>query len=87
MATCREVTRAIASDELAQAGWRARWAVRLHLLMCRHCRRYAEQIHAIGEMAGSLFRQEEDPEELARLQRSILSGQSAPAGESEPADE
>ncbi len=48
MPTCKEVTRAIASDELATAGRLRRGAVRMHLLRGRHCRRYAAQIRAIG---------------------------------------
>ena len=51
MLTCKEISRTIASDELASAGWRRRFAVRLHLLMCRHCRRYSRQIEAIGTAA------------------------------------
>ena len=50
MLNCKEVALLIASDELADAVWsdRARIRVRLHLLMCRHCRRYAAQLVAIG---------------------------------------
>ena len=51
MPTCREVSRMVASDELASAGWRRRLAFRLHWLMCRHCRRYSRQIEAIGTAA------------------------------------
>ena len=73
MLTCKEVTRAIASDELVSAGWQRRLAVRLHLFMCRHCRLYAAQIQAIGAAARSLFgRQEDDPRTLERLERGIL---------------
>ena len=51
MLNCKEVTRLIASDELADAVWLNRALVRLHLLMCRHCRRYAAQLRAIGAAA------------------------------------
>ncbi len=48
MLNCKEVARLIASDELADAVW-LDWAlVRLHLLMCRHCKCYAAQLRAIG---------------------------------------
>ena len=51
MLNCKEVTRLIASDELADAVWLNRALVRLHLLMCRHCRGYAAQLRAIGAAA------------------------------------
>ncbi|MDA2937363.1 hypothetical protein MYX75_03760 [Acidobacteria bacterium AH-259-A15] len=73
MLSCREVTRKIASDELADANWSQRIALRLHLLMCRHCRRYAAQLHAIGAAARNLLRQSsEDLDTLKRLERQIL---------------
>ncbi len=55
MPTCKEVSRVIATDELATAGWRQRLSVKLHLLMCRHCRNYARQIQEIGEATRRLF--------------------------------
>ena len=52
--------------------WR-RLALRLHVWMCPHCRRYAAQIRAIGAATQNLFREHpEDPEVLGRLQRTIL---------------
>ncbi len=73
MLSCKEVTRKIASDELAEAGWRERLAVRLHLLLCRHCRRYASQLRAIGAAARNLWwSRSQDPSTLERLERQIL---------------
>ena len=73
MLTCKEVSRTIASDDLAEAGLRRRLAVRFHLWMCRHCRRYATQMRQLGDMARGMFRgRSEDPETLARLQNQIL---------------
>ncbi len=54
MLNCREVTRLVASDQLQTAGWRTRLAVRMHLFMCHHCRRYVEQLRAIGRAARRL---------------------------------
>ena len=74
MLTCKNVATAIGRDE-----WRAapRWrrvAIRLHLLICRHCRRYAAQIRALGTAARSLLREHgEDPTVLERLHETILS--------------
>ena len=51
MPSCREIARMVASDELTDAGWVRRLSVRFHLLMCRHCTRYAAELRAIGASA------------------------------------
>ncbi len=73
MLCCQEVARQIASDEFTEANvWQRLW-VRLHLLMCRHCRRYAVQLHSIGETARSLWGpQTGDPSTLERLERELI---------------
>ena len=65
MPKCREVAAAVASDELARRLWHQRLAIRLHLAMCRHCRRYAAQLAAIGAGARSLYASEALNEALA----------------------
>jgi predicted anti-sigma-YlaC factor YlaD len=80
MPTCREVSRAVATDELERAGLWQRLGVRFHLLMCRHCRRYSEQLRAIGQATRELFR--EEPAEQAtveRLREAIRRGRKADA--------
>lgn len=90
MLSCREITRKIASEEFAEAGWRQRLGVRLHLFMCRHCRRYTAQLRAIGRAARSLWGarpEDEDPEVLKRLEEAILKGTprgSARSGSADP---
>ena len=73
MLNCKEIARLLASDGLEEASLSARARVRLHLLMCRHCRGYAAQLRAIGaagrEMWGSCT---EEHEVLRDLERSIL---------------
>ena len=73
MLCCQEVARRIASDEFKEANmWQRLW-VRLHLLMCRHCRRYAVQLHSISETARNLWGPHtEDPSTLERLERDII---------------
>ncbi len=73
MLCCQEVARRIASDEFTEANlWQRLW-VRLHLLMCRHCRLYAVQLHSIDETARNLWGpQTEDPSTLERLERDII---------------
>jgi len=73
MLSCKEVSGLIASEGLAEAGWRHRLAARLHLLMCRHCRRYARQMRQIGEAAKEVFSdQPVEPEARDRLRSTIL---------------
>ena len=71
--TCKDVAEAIGLDEWRAAPRWRRLALRLHLLMCSHCRRYAAQIQAIGTAVRSLFRKQgEDATILERLQETIL---------------
>ena len=73
MLSCKEVTRIVASDELAGAGWRRRQLVRFHIFFCRHCRRYAAQMRAIGQSARKLLGfGSEEPEAIRWLERAIL---------------
>ena len=73
MLNCKEVARSIATDELQAAGWRQRLAVRIHLLMCRHCRRYSRQIREIGDAAQEIFGKESlHSASRDRLRDSIL---------------
>ena len=73
MQTCKEVSRTIASDELSGASWTQRMAVKLHLLMCRHCRRYANQIDQLGVAARDfLSDQPSETESREQLRSAIL---------------
>ncbi len=74
MLTCKETAKAVAHDEVRTAPRWRRLALRLHLLMCPPCRRYAAQIRALGTAARSLLREHgEDPTVLERLRETILS--------------
>ena len=73
MPSCKEVARLIASEELIDAGWPKRVLVRLHLLMCRDCLRYAAQLRAISAATRERWgTRPEDKQILERLERSIL---------------
>ena len=61
-----------ASDRLASAGFRQRLAVRMHLLMCRHCRRYARQLRAVARAARELARGTEPTPVRAALEARLL---------------
>ena len=55
MLTCRDVTRLCASEDIRRAPFARRVAVRLHLLMCRHCCRYVRELSAIGAASRRAF--------------------------------
>ncbi len=73
MLNCRDVARSLASGEQPDGGKRRSLAIRLHLLWCRHCRRYASQLDLIG--LASKIAMQPGPEELElkeRLERTLL---------------
>jgi len=74
MLSCKEVSRTIAANELGSANWRRRISVKLHLLMCRHCRRYVRQIEAIGAATRQVFgeQQRPAPDSNEQLRQTIL---------------
>ena len=54
MIRCQEVATLLSTDQLAsQTVWR-RAGVRLHLMMCRHCRRFARQMALLKQAAADL---------------------------------
>lgn len=72
MLTCREATRLLASEQLEGAPLARKILMRLHLLVCEDCRRYAKELDAMGETAREAFRLPLDPAKLAELERVIL---------------
>ncbi len=80
MLSCKEVARTVASGALDESTWSRRLALRLHLLTCRHCRRYARQLRAIAVAARGLWREDsEDPSTLERLKRTIVQDSGRPS--------
>ena len=72
MLTCKDVSYALAADALPTAGWRRRLGIRLHLLMCDGCRRFAQELAALGETARQVARTAEpSPSEIAQTERLL----------------
>lgn len=85
MPSCRDLTWMISSGALADAPVRRRLAVRLHLMLCRHCLRYARQIRAIGSAARELLaRPSGERESLERLRYGLLGRIDSSAADREP---
>jgi anti-sigma factor ChrR (cupin superfamily) len=74
MLRCKEVTTLVASGGLEDAGLWLRMKVRLHLMMCRHCTKYAAQMRAIG----SSMRERFPTSDVEDLQRKILESADKP---------
>jgi hypothetical protein len=73
MSRCREAARAVAGEGLEGGGRLRALEMRLHLLLCRHCRRYARQVRALGGLARRLcLSAEPDEERLRELEARIL---------------
>ena len=56
---CRDLSRLVATDELAGASWTRRLCARIHLLLCAPCRGYSEEIHTIGRSARERYAAED----------------------------
>jgi hypothetical protein len=71
MLKCNEVVER--ADELVDGtplSFRQRWALRLHLMMCHHCRRYVRQLRLLVQ---SLHRKPEpaSQEEVNQVMRQL----------------
>ncbi len=51
MLRCRELAKMISDGSTEGAPFGRKIAIRLHLLMCAHCRRFFRQINLIGRLA------------------------------------
>jgi predicted anti-sigma-YlaC factor YlaD len=72
MPSCREVARTISTDSLERKSLPQRMIVFVHIMMCRHCRRYLKQMRAIGQAAREVFRDDPgDQETLDRLREHL----------------
>jgi hypothetical protein len=69
MPHCKDVARLVASEGFEEARRSLRLAVRVHLAMCRDCRRYGEQLRALGTATRGLMSVVPSEIEMARLKR------------------
>ena len=52
MLSCRELTRLVLAGEDRRLGWVARLRIRLHLLACRACPRFVDQVRFMRRASG-----------------------------------
>jgi hypothetical protein len=79
MLSCREVTTLHATDGLEQAAWTKRMGVRVHLLMCKHCRRYVRELARIGAAVRALYASTDEAREEALVRRVLDSVPDGPS--------
>jgi predicted anti-sigma-YlaC factor YlaD len=86
MLNCRNVT-ALASDHLdGVLPFRQRVAIRLHLLMCVHCRRFARQLHALVRSLKRRGHAMPISEEFVERVLHGLDGEAPPSADPPPTD-
>lgn len=56
MHSCRDVTRLATALDEGTLPWSERILLRVHLLMCKHCRRYVAQLRLVRRQAAQLPR-------------------------------
>lgn len=85
MLSCKELVReTTAAPSLEDLKRQQRWAIRLHTLMCRHCRRYLRQLTALLKLMPRLHRQADDTT-VRSIWRAIESSDTGkPSGGSDP---
>ena len=66
MMKCKDISQLIAAGEAVDLGCLKRLELKVHLLICRHCRTYARQIRTLGTAARRLTGMSEPTE--AQLQ-------------------
>jgi hypothetical protein len=71
MMTCKEVSTLVSMEHLEEAPRARRMAVRLHLMMCRHCRAFRRQLRIIGDVA-RLIARDFEREPTAAFESRIL---------------
>lgn len=72
MLDCRDVSRYVAESGSRSIGFVRRAEIALHLMVCRHCRRYESQIRALMRAAKVVLKVDPAPDPDDRLRRRIV---------------
>lgn len=73
MLKCKDVVKIVSTEE--RRSWRHRIGVRLHLMMCHHCSKYAKQLDILRSSFRTLFaekRKATDERKIKDLERRII---------------
>ena len=73
MPACRDVVRKYSSEELDSTSLIQRLLLRIHLMMCVHCRNYVNQVGAIGLAVKNMVRKSSASEhDIRRLEDQVI---------------
>lgn len=61
MRRCREISLLVSRSQDEKLDFRNRLAMRLHLLVCRHCANFARQLGVLGRIAKKFVGSEHPP--------------------------
>jgi anti-sigma factor ChrR (cupin superfamily) len=74
MLNCKEAVKIISTED--RAHWRRKIRVRLHLLICHHCSKYAKQIEALRSGVRAIFeskKKQATDQKIKDLEQKIIS--------------
>ena len=72
MISCRAVAKIVASDALAAASRWSRFEIWLHLAICRHCQRFAQQLAGIRKVVRGFMAESASEPVPADLEERVL---------------
>ena len=73
MLSCKEVVKIISSDD--KQSWKHKLSIRLHLLFCRHCRKYVKHLDLLSKGIKKLIQQKAesiDDEKIKKIEEQLL---------------
>ena len=74
MLNCREVVKDSGLLIAGELSWQRRLVIRMHLLMCRHCRRYVRQLRVLIRAAPFMHAKASD-EEVSKVMDFVHSSE------------
>lgn len=63
MLTCKDASHLISESQERPLGFRERWSLKLHLMMCAYCRRFEQQVALMRKALRELGRRAESGSE------------------------
>ena len=73
MLSCKEIVKTLSSED--RSTWRKRLEVRVHLMMCQHCRKYAKHLEILKSGIKNLFSIKDkaaDPNKITAIENEVI---------------
>ena len=71
MLKCRDIERMAGQLQDDELNWRQRLSMRMHLMMCHHCRRFVRQFAAIKKLAERSVSEQASDDEVQSVMDKI----------------